>query len=159
MTDDGRLACATYTHARRHPMVLGKIGDWTPPFQLTLPQLVVIVVVLGLEYLTWDLWAARLPLIPALILFLGLPVGLAWVVRRARVEGRSLLRTAMGWLAYLVRSTFDGVAGTRRASFLDEATVYVATGDPGTGPGPTRPAWGDGRRAPAGRTWAPGGRR
>jgi hypothetical protein len=33
---DDEIICATYTHARRHPMVLGNIGGWTPPWQLKL---------------------------------------------------------------------------------------------------------------------------
>ena len=41
--DDQSIQCATYTHARRHPMVLGSIGGWSPPFQLTMTQLGVLL--------------------------------------------------------------------------------------------------------------------
>ena len=92
------IRCATYTHARRHPMVLGRIAGWTPPFQLSLTQIGVLLVSFYAMVQTWGLWATALPDSLALILGVGIPVGLTWAVRRVRVEGRSLPRAALGWV-------------------------------------------------------------
>jgi len=92
------IHCATYTHARRHPMVLGRIAGWTPPFQLSLTQIGVLLVSFYAMVQTWGLWATALPDSLALILGVGIPVGLTWAVRRVRVEGRSLPRAALGWV-------------------------------------------------------------
>ena len=56
-----QVMCATYTHARRHPLVLGHIAGWTPPFQVSLPQLGVVVVTFLVEMVTWRVWGALLP--------------------------------------------------------------------------------------------------
>lgn len=95
------LTFATYTHARRHPMVLGQIGGWTPPFQLTLPQVGVLIVGYVLELQTWRYWGPYLPRVLAIGLAVGAPCVLAFAARRARVEGRSLPRTVIGWLMLL----------------------------------------------------------
>jgi hypothetical protein len=93
------VQCASYTHARRHPLVIGKIAGWTPPFQLSLTQLGVLLLTALAMAQTWRLWALRLPPALALVVGVGVPVGLTWAVRRVRVEGRSLARAALGWLA------------------------------------------------------------
>lgn len=136
MTDergDEQIVCATYTHARRHPMVLGQIGGWTPPFQLTLTQVFVLFVGFVIEYQTWRWWGGHLPPGLGVMVFIALPCTLAWATRRARVEGRSLPRTAIGWLAFLARPR-PGRAGGRtyrqpRPSAPGRTPVYVATGD------------------------------
>lgn len=131
---DGRVACATYTHARRHPMVLGKLGDWTPPFQLTMPQVAVILGTLLVEAQTWRLWGPKLPTAGAITVFIGVPILLAWVVRHARVEGRSLIRFAGGALTYLVRPRLGRVRGRSyrhaRPAALARYVTYVEEGPP-----------------------------
>jgi hypothetical protein len=93
-----QIHCATYTHARRHPMVLGRIGGWTPPFQLSLTQIGVLLVSFYVMVRSWQWWAPVLPSSVALLVGAGVPIGLTWAVRRVRVEGRSLPRAALGWL-------------------------------------------------------------
>jgi hypothetical protein len=95
----GLVHCATYTHARRHPMVLGRIAGWTPPFQLSLTQVGVLLVSFFFMVKTWALWAVPLPSSLALIVGAGVPIGLTWAVRRVRLEGRSLPRAAVGWVS------------------------------------------------------------
>ncbi len=92
------VRCASYTHARRHPMVLGQIGGWTPPFQLTVTQIVVLLVTFVALVWSWSLWAEFLPSTIALLVTAGLPTGAAWAVRRVRIEGRSLARAAAGYV-------------------------------------------------------------
>jgi hypothetical protein len=135
---DGRVPCATYTHARRHPMVLGKIGDWTPPFQLTMAQVAVLLVVLLIEVQTWRYWGPRLNPVLAMFVFIGLPGGLAWAVRKARIEGRSLPRAVAAWLIFLARPRSGRVGGrtyrSSRPATLAGYRTYVAEG-PASRPG------------------------
>jgi hypothetical protein len=97
MPDDDAIHCASYTHARRHPMVLGRIAGWAPPFQLTITQVAVVLVSFISLTWSWDLWAAQLPATFAFAIAVGIPIGAAWTVRHVRVEGRSLARTALGY--------------------------------------------------------------
>lgn len=129
-----RVVCASYTHARRHPMVLGRIAGWTPPFQVSVTQLGVLVgSFLTLHWLR-PLWGAVVPGGSALVL-LGLPCLLTWMVRRVRLEGRSLPRAGMGWVQLWSTPT-TGKAGGQpvreaRAGRPGQPWVFVAEGDEG----------------------------
>jgi hypothetical protein len=113
-------------------MVLGHIGGWTPPFQLSVTQIAVLLAMLWLEMQTWRWWGAHLPRLLGVLVAVGLPCLLAWVVRRARVEGRSLPRAALGWLTFLSVAPLARVAGRpyqpSRAAELSHAEVFVAPG-------------------------------
>jgi hypothetical protein len=133
---DGRILCATYTHARRHPMVLGHIGGWTPPVQLSVQQIVVLIVVTWLETTTWRWWGAPLPRSLSVLMAMAMPVLAAWLARRVRVEGRSLARAVLGWLTWLVSQGPGRVGGRphrvpRRAMTLESTAVYVHPGAAG----------------------------
>lgn len=128
-----QILCATYTHARRHPMVLGQIGGWTPPFQLTLTQVAVLLLGFWVEYATWDLWGGRLPRAMGVAVFIGVPATLAWLTRHARAEGRSLPRAGVGWLMLLCRSRSGRVGGrtyrSARPGSPGRTPVFVAPGE------------------------------
>ncbi len=96
------LDCRTYTHARRFPLVIGKIGGYALPTPLTPAQVVVLFTTIAAEIFTRRYWAL-LPGPADLIVAMVLPLGLAWGVRHATVEGRSPLRFAMGMLTYATR--------------------------------------------------------
>ena len=115
------IKCSTFTHARRHPKVLGKVGGWTLPVQLSVAQLVVLFVGYVVLAITQPLWG----LFGGLNTFLlvGLPMAAAWGVRRARVEGRDVLRWLVG-----------------HASFLATPKCGVRRGRPIRQPRPIRPA-------------------
>lgn len=127
------IVCATYTHARRHPLVLGRIAGWTPPFQLSFPQLAVLGVTLWVEVHTWRWWAGLLPRSAAILVAVGIPCGAAWAVRRARVEGRSLVRAAVGWLNFLGSPPGGWVGGRPhrrgRAVHLGRHRTFLAAGE------------------------------
>jgi hypothetical protein len=129
-----RIACATYTHARRHPMVLGQIGGWTPPFQLTPAQIGALLVCVLLEAQTWRIWG-QLPPIMSVALAVAFPVAVTWGVRKGRVEGRSLVRAAAGYLTLLSRYGVGQVGGRAyrpaRRSLLAAPRVFVGVGNPG----------------------------
>jgi hypothetical protein len=112
MPDDATVHCASYTHARRHPMVLGRIAGWAPPFQLTITQVVVVLATfVGLTW-TWQLWAPVLPSTVSFMVAVGGPIAAAWAVRHVRVEGRSLARAALGY-ATLLSTAHAGQVGGR----------------------------------------------
>lgn len=129
-----RVDCASYTHARRHPMVLGQIAGWAPPFQLSVTQIVVLLVTFAGVTWTWSAWAPLLPDTVALMTAAGVPAGAAWVVRRVRVEGRSLPRFAMGLVGLWCAPRAGGVGGRparrRRPVRADAASVLVVPFDP-----------------------------
>lgn len=107
----GSVTCASYTFARRHPMVLGRIGGWAPPFQLSIAQLVVLVVSFAALVWTWSAWAPLLPDSLATMATMGVPTGAAWALRRVRIEGRSLPRGLLGYLTQWSTPRGGAVAG------------------------------------------------
>lgn len=135
MADDQseRIRCATYTHARRHPTVIGQIAGWTPPFQLTPAQVVVLLASVVVVSQTMRWWGPRLPGMTDVVVAIGLPCALTWLVRRGRLEGRSLVRTTIGWLALWARPRDGKVGGrahrTRYAPLLPGPPVLVARGE------------------------------
>jgi hypothetical protein len=96
---DARLACRSYTHARRHPWVIGKIGGWALPTPLSPTQLLVLVSSFLVLLWTRALWA-HLPGVINLVVQAGLPMVLSWMVRHVRMEGRSPLRMLAGAVVY-----------------------------------------------------------
>lgn len=96
------LHCRTYTHARRFPLVIGKIGGYALPTPLTPAQVVVLLGTVAIELATRHHWA-RLPGSLDLLVAMIVPLLLTWVVRHATVEGRAPLRFALGVLTYATR--------------------------------------------------------
>ncbi len=96
------MECRTYTHARRFPLVIGKVGGYALPTPLTPAQVGVLLTTVILEVSTRHLWAV-LPGALDLVVAMLLPLVLAWAVRHARVEGRSPGRYALGLLTYAAR--------------------------------------------------------
>jgi hypothetical protein len=90
------IACRVYTHARRHPIVIGNIqGLRIPP--VTPAQLGLLVGGVVFLAVTRTLWAHFGAVVNVLVL-LGVPLGLAWSARAVRMEGRAPWRAALGWL-------------------------------------------------------------
>lgn len=93
--DDLTLDCRVYTHARRHPIIIGNIqGLRIPP--VTPAQLLVGVGSLVLLVVTQPVWAHFGGAVNGLIM-IATPLGLAFAARALRVEGRAPWRAAMGW--------------------------------------------------------------
>jgi hypothetical protein len=100
--DAEQIVCRSYTHARRHPNVIGVIGGWVLPWPITPTQLGVLLGSAVLLLATRSAWGF-LPGGLRLMLLGGGPLGLAWAVRHLRMEGRSPVRMAAGALGYLAR--------------------------------------------------------
>jgi len=95
-----QLDCRSYTHARRYPWVIGSIGGWQLPTQLTLTQLAAMGATLLLLAETRGWWA-HLPRLLNLLVEAALPAAAAWGARHLRIEGRSPGRALLGLVTYL----------------------------------------------------------
>lgn len=94
------IACRSYTHARRYPWVIGSIGGWQLPTQLSLSQLAAMGLTLLMLVQTRGLWA-HLPRMLNLGVEAALPVAAGWGARHLRIEGRSPGRALLGLASYL----------------------------------------------------------
>lgn len=130
----------TYTRARRHPWVLGKIGDWTLPLGPYTPaQLTIAAVGIFALIKTWSWWAPTLG--PAPVIALGVAV---WLARASRMGGRSPLWVAYGWVIFALQPAGGRINGrtarpsrpqTLHGSFLIEDTTGAGEADsPTTAP-------------------------
>lgn len=125
------VVCRSYTYARRYPLVIGKIGGAQLWWPLSVLQLVVLCASLITLFWTRSLWAHLAG--PAnLIIALGVPLGLTWMVRHLRLEGRSPLRTLLGAATYAFAPAHGLRHGRpqrpRRCARAGGAGVYVADG-------------------------------
>ena len=85
----------SYTHALRHPIIIGRIAGWRLPWALSATQLGAIAATTGLLLATRPLWA-HLGGVGNLATFCVVVVGAGWAVRHWRIEGRSPLAVAAG---------------------------------------------------------------
>ena len=91
----------SYTRAVRHPLVLGRVGGYQLPFQLSIPQLIVgavgLLAALAIRPLLAEVIGSRLALaLVALAVFGGVVVA-----KRVRAEGRNSLQALAGLVEYL----------------------------------------------------------
>ncbi|GLW03653.1 hypothetical protein [Streptomyces lavendulae] len=95
-----------YTGARRHPWVLGKLGDWMVPFGPYTPaQLVVLgggafALVKGYD---WWSWAGPVPVVLWLVA--------VWAVRGAQIAGQNPFTAVAGVLSLLLRHPAGRIGG------------------------------------------------
>jgi hypothetical protein len=99
-----------YTVARRHPWVLGKLGDfklWLGPY--TPAQIVVAFfgALVLIKTVSWWSWLGPLPL--------AAWAAAVWVVRRPRIAGRAMAPAALGWLMFLTQPSGGRRSGRRAA--------------------------------------------
>lgn len=85
----------SYTHALRHPIIIGRIAGWRLPWALSATQLGAIAATTGLLLSTRSVWA-HLGGVGNLAVFCLMVGGAGWAVRHWRVEGRSPLAAAAG---------------------------------------------------------------
>ncbi|MCX5327790.1 hypothetical protein [Streptomyces sp. NBC_00140] len=82
-----------YTAARRHPWVLGKVGDWKIPLGPYTPAQIAVGVVGGFVLVKTISWWSVLGPVPITAWLLTI-----WVVRRPRIRGRAPMQAALGWM-------------------------------------------------------------
>ncbi|MEV6699226.1 hypothetical protein AB0M68_18905 [Streptomyces sp. NPDC051453] len=144
----------TYTRARRHPWVLGKVGDFTLPLGPYTPaQLVIAAAGTFLLIKTFSVWS---PLGPVPVVALGFAV---WAARATRMGGRSPLWAALGWVQFALQPASGRIGGRTardpKVSSLHGSFLIEDTGSPDAlsvrqapSTRPARPcAWGPQRRA------------
>jgi len=103
-----RIECRSYTHARKHPQVIGRIGGWSLPTPITPAQLGVLVGAFVALAETRGLWGRVTGDADLLVLAL-VPMAAAWTIRHLQPEGRSPIRTLCG-VAAVLRAPAGGTA-------------------------------------------------
>lgn len=96
--ENAQLTCWSYTHARRHPSVLGKVGGANLPFGPYTPmQFVTFIVMFLFLMMTKGAWGSVIGSgVGRTGVLIFVPGGMMWFVRNVRVEGRSPFRFAFG---------------------------------------------------------------
>ncbi|MFD9052486.1 hypothetical protein [Streptomyces zaomyceticus] len=161
----------SYTRARKHPLVIGKLpgAGRIPGGPYTITQIVTMVVAFGALALTQSVWA-HFGLANILIM-IALPWGLAWVLRYARIDGRDPARALRSLLIYASAPAGGRLAGrpqrqprphltrtTCTVRVISEPTDEPAAVVPARTPraaGPARPVRGTAGPAPAATPTAP----
>lgn len=95
-----------YTAARRHPWVLGKLGDWVVPFGPYTPAQLVVMgggALLLIKSFAWWSWLGPVPVVLWLVS--------VWAVRGAKIGGRAPFAAALGWIALLARHPAGRIGG------------------------------------------------
>ncbi|MCX4792581.1 conjugal transfer protein [Streptomyces sp. NBC_01221] len=90
----------SYTRARKHPLVIGKLpgAGRLPGGPYTITQVMTMVISFGFLVLTRDLWARFGAM--NFVLMILVPWGLAWVLRYARLDGRDPARALRSLFIY-----------------------------------------------------------
>jgi len=99
MEPEEGIRLQSYTHARTHPWVVGKIGGKALPVQLSPTQVVALVGSFVLLLKTRGLWG-HFGGIPNLVIQVVVPCALTWCLRHLRMEGRSPGRMLLGLVTY-----------------------------------------------------------
>ncbi|MFB8023556.1 hypothetical protein ACFC36_33840 [Streptomyces rubiginosohelvolus] len=100
-----RLA-RSYTAARRHPWVLGKLGDWVIWFGPYSPAQLVVIgggAVLLINTFAWWSWLGPVPVVLWLVA--------AWAVRGAKIGGVSPSTAVLGLVQLLSQPPSGRIAG------------------------------------------------
>ncbi|QCX82175.1 TcpE family protein (plasmid) [Streptomyces sp. YIM 121038] len=138
------LVGRSYTRARRHPLVIGKLpgAGRLPGGPYTITQIVTMVVAFGGLVLTQSLWA-HFGLANILIMVV-LPWGLAWALRYARIDGRDPARALRSLLVYASAPPGGRLAGRPqrrpRPQWTQTTCTVRPTGDSSADPAETTPA-------------------
>lgn len=96
----------SYTGARRHPWVLGRLSDWVIPFGPYTPAQLVVLGggALGLiETFAWWSWAGPVPVVVWLVS--------VWAVRGAQIAGQNPFSALLGAVAVLARHPAGRIGG------------------------------------------------
>jgi hypothetical protein len=125
------------TAARRHPWVLGKLGDWVIWFGPYTPAQLMVMGGGGLlliKTFTWWAWLGPVPVVLWLVA--------VWAVRGAKIGGRTPFTAAFGWLALLAQHPAGRIGG--RAARDGRPTTlsgrFVIEDAPASSAGPARTA-------------------
>ncbi|MEZ0092497.1 hypothetical protein [Streptacidiphilus sp. EB129] len=127
------LIARSYTRARRHPWVLGRVGDWTLPLGPYTPAQLVVAGVGVLALIeTYGVWAPLLGPVP--VFALGASV---WAVRSVRIGGRVPAAALLGLVSALLQPRAGRIGGRtardRAPAELFDGFYVTSTEVPATG--------------------------
>lgn len=94
---EGRDVYLSYTHALRHPVIVGQVAGWRLPWALSAIQLGTVAVAAAVMLVTRPLWS-HFGGVGNLLIFCVVVGGSGWLVRHWRIEGRSPIRVGLGLL-------------------------------------------------------------
>ena len=129
--DEGAVLvdCHSYTHARRYPLVIGKIGGFALPTPLSPSQIVTCLGSFLLLLVTRGWWGMFTSgALNVLVMFVVSGV-LTWAVRHLRMEGRSPIKMLKGLVTLAAAPRCGTVRGRQvwsqqRARRIHES-IYV----------------------------------
>lgn len=108
------VTCHSYTHARRYPLVIGKIGGFALPTPLSPAQIATMLASFFVLLATRRWWGLFTPgLFDVLVLVLA-PAALTWAVRHLRMEGRSPIKMLIGLLTLAAAPSNGTVRGRQQ---------------------------------------------
>ncbi|WP_082526373.1 hypothetical protein [Kitasatospora sp. MBT63] len=153
--DEEILIGRSYTRARRHPLVVGKLpgAGRIPGGPYTITQLVTMVIGFVVLIMTRALWA-HFGLFDIVIMVV-LPWGLAWVMRYARVDGRDPARAIRSLFVYLSAPGSGRLAGRPQRRGRIQAATGRCTVRERDAPEPASDPHGTATTAPASTRSAP----
>ena len=121
----------SYTHALRHPIIIGRVAGWRLPWALSVTQLGAVGATAVALLATRPVWA-HLGGVGNLALFCLIVGGAGWAARHWRIEGRSPIAAAVGILSVALlparRSTRNGRRVRARRPAVGSAPVTVSSG-------------------------------
>lgn len=88
----------SYTHALRHPVIIGHVAGWRLPWALSATQLGAVAATAVTMLATRSVWA-HLGGVGNLVVFCLMVGAAGWAARSWRIEGRSPLRVAIALVA------------------------------------------------------------
>lgn len=101
MSDPAPVVFMSYTHALRHPVIIGHVAGWRLPWALSASQLGAVAAAAVTMLATKAVWA-HLGGVGNMVLFCLVVGASGWVARHWRIEGRSPLRYAVSVAAVAV---------------------------------------------------------
>ena len=105
------VTCYSYTHARKFPLVIGKIGGFALPSPLSPSQIATLLGSFFLMLATRRWWGALTPGIGDALFMILIPGTLTWAVRHLRMEGRSPTKMLFGVVTLATAPTRGTVRG------------------------------------------------
>ena len=108
------ITCHSYTHARRYPLVIGKVGGFALPTPLSPAQIGMLLGSFFVMLTTRRIWGALLPGMLNGVLLVVVPAALTWAIRHLRMEGRSPFKMLVGQLSYLAAPRDGWARGQQR---------------------------------------------
>jgi len=121
----------SYTHALRHPIIIGRVAGWRLPWALSVTQLGAVGATAVVLLATRPVWA-HLGGVGNLVLFSLIVGGAGWAARHWRIEGRSPIAAAAGIISVALlparRSTSNGRPVRAPRPVRGSAPVTVSSG-------------------------------